>query len=140
MLAGLTLFGVVWLQFFGVARGYHCECADAPSAFATCEEGGCHAAEEKPDCDGERSKDSGQRTDSGDSCLHGEVRESLSSTAAGGPVSLPVPVFVESPRPFDAMAAREPDAWENEPSVPPEEEWGGPPMPLLVARSVVLMV
>ena len=127
-------------QLLGVSRGFWCLCTPVPKvvqtadcAPATCHAGEASCAEPGAAHDEDHPDEGGHR--------HHEARESLMTVAVATTVPLPVPVVSELP---PSVLVAPPCAWTVvQPGHEARLAWigdGSPPMPLLVARTVVRRV
>lgn len=124
----LLLASLAGAQLFGVVRGFICECtgASVPVASADCRAETCHPGASHDACCQEHEHRH----------QHQEVRETLDATSGTAPVLLPVPLLhvvaiLELPAPV----------WKE--TLPPEWRRAvdtGPPPPLIVKETVVLLV
>lgn len=141
LLVILAVFSVGTLQIFGISKGYLCACTGEETVKADCETVVCHPAVVHADgCggdhhgghaghDAEPSEQEGHK--------HSEVRESLETTGATSVVQLPVVVyFVLSPI-FQLPEVSSVAFTDAGPALLPD---GSPPTPLLVARTMVMLV
>ena len=143
LLICLTVLSVAVLQVFGVQAGYLCGCTGKQSNLIQCEGGECHAGQ----CHGDEAlpTESCANTDHHGGTpgqhRHSELRENLVTSGFPPIAALPAAVLVDILSGFEV-----PDfymlvtsaALVMEPPEPPE--YGSPPMPLLVAETIVMLV
>ena len=137
--------GMVQLQ--GVSRGFWCLCAPEPVRVdgPDCLVSQCHTADHTPSSAADGCAD-GHGHDPHAPCdqdhQHREVREALRTTAVAASVPVPAPMehdlppslIVSTGLRLIAMAAPAREAW------PGRSRGGGPPTPVLVARTMVMLV
>lgn len=147
LLRCLAVLAVGAVQIFGVGLGYICGCTGEQTSLKNCAVEVCHP-----------------RTSHGDGCAqdseiasvdaegknavpsehdheHSEVRESLVLTSLPTAPSVPPLVLYELPEAFALPEATLLAQWASvKMECPAFPENGSPPMPLLVARTMVLLV
>jgi hypothetical protein len=140
ILGCLVMVAMGLSQLLGVSRGFWCLCTSVPKVVQseTCEPAACHAVESHA---GEEALIPEHHDPDGGDHQHHEARESLKTTAVATTISLPVPVVYELP-PSVLVAA--PCEWAFVPSSRATRLFwirdGSPPMPVLVARTMVRLV
>ena len=153
LIACLLMMAMGWAQLLGVGRGYWCECTEVPKrvAGANCAADVCHplSGHAHSDhgsplpaaCDSVDGDAHSGCPDAPDHPRHQEAREPLVSTAAGTVISLPMPLIFDLPPTVVG-------SWFSEMVVSMRGrgrlgDWlhdGNPPMPVLVARTMVMRV
>jgi hypothetical protein len=147
LLLRLAVVAVGMAQVVGVHAGYLCGCTGQRSAQAECEPmlchphqvdlNGCASALETEACS---EHDTPEPAQNRHDHSHSEIRETLMVTGVPTALTLPPVVFVELPpvfRTWDAVASLTSGGGVKR-SQPPWD--GSPPMPLLVARTMVMLV
>lgn len=140
----LAALAVGMVQIFGIQVGYLCGCTGQVSAIVACEAAVCHPTSDceravTENCADTSDSDSGQECpDKGD---HAEVRAPLIVTQFNGAFVLPLLVLSDVPPAlhlpdFDATVLA--SLLVIEKTEPPEH--GSPPMPQLVAQTIVMLV
>lgn len=149
LLVFLAVLSVGTLQVFGIPAGYLCACTGANTVEEECETVVCHPDDPHVDgCgtdlehegDSEEPHDSEPGAPTPDGHKHKEVREALKVTGFPPTVSLPAVVMFVLPPAFpwaDVSATVMPMAGCDRPGFPRD---GSPPTPLLVARTMVMLV
>ena len=147
----LAVLAVALVQVFGMRAGYVCECTGQKSNVAECktvsETASCHSDE----AESEGTETAAAQLDCGSESGHGlpqdkkdhqhkEVRESLVVTGLPPVLAPPMAVFFDLP-----PALQLPDftvlmASYSEIERPEPPEYGSPPMPQMVARTIVMLV
>ena len=146
LLICLTVLSVAALQVFGVQAGYLCGCTGQQSNVGQCETGDCHSG----DC----HEETGIKDATGDNCghqddspgnhhhRHSELREYLVTSGFPPVATLPPAVLVdvlpgfEVPDFFNMLVTSAVPVVER----PEPPEYGSPPMPVLVAETIVMLV
>ncbi len=143
LLVILAVLSVGTLQVFGISKGYLCACTGEETVKSECETVVCHPAVVHADgCGGDHDRDGGHSNHDSepptqDGHKHSEVRESLETTGATSVVQLPAVVyFILSPA-FRLPDVNSVNLTDAGPALPPD---GSPPTPLLVARTMVMLV
>jgi hypothetical protein len=149
----LAVFAMALVQVFGVQAGFFCECTGAKSSAPICVAEECHpehdssgVAQKTPllagcCCStevGTSSRD--QVPEDHPEHPHKEVREPLLITGLPQVLHPPVPVFFDLPPAlqlpdFMLLTACLPGKISPEPP-----EYGSPPMPEMVARTIVMLI
>lgn len=148
LLICLAVLAVGAVQVFGVQAGYLCGCTGQKSSQASCltevchpqkgHEGGCGTATSKS-ASAKLGHD--DNVPCGNDHKHSEVRESLVVTNFPSVSALPAVVLFDLPPAFQVpdytmlVMASLPGM-----ECPDPPEYGSPPMPLLVARTIVMRV
>ena len=147
----LAVLAVALVQVFGMRAGYVCGCTGQKSNAAECktvsETASCHSDE----AESEVTETAAAQLDCGSESGHGlpqdkkdhqhkEVRESLVVTGLPPVLAPPMAVFFDLP-----PALQLPDftvlmASYSEIERPEPPEYGSPPMPQMVARTIVMLV
>ena len=147
----LAVLAVALVQVFGMRAGYVCGCTGQKSNVAECkpvsETASCHSEE----AESEGTETAAAQLDCGSESGHGlpqdkkdhqhkEVRESLVVTGLPPVLVPPMAVFFDLP-----PALQLPDftvlmASYSEIERPEPPEYGSPPMPQMVARTIVMLV
>ena len=143
----LAVVAVGVMQVFGVQVGYLCGCTGQTTTLAACEDGVCHFHVAHEDGDGNsvtRHEMEGAHEHDGSSenhHKHSEIRESLVVTTFRTVSLLPAVVFFDLPitflvpeisfLPSEIVAG-------IDVSRPPE--YGSPPMPVMVAQTIVMRI
>ena len=145
LLICLTVLSVAVVQVFGVQAGYLCGCTGQQSSVMQCEGGECHDGP----CHGDGSLQNEAAADTGHSGeapgdhhhRHSELREHLVTSGFPPIAALPPAVLVdvlpgfEVPDFYMLVLAEAPIVERPEPP-----EYGSPPMPQLVAETIVMLV
>lgn len=155
LMLGLIVFSAMGLaQLLGVSRGFLCDCSDVPklAAMAACHASECHPHHDHKDgCTDELAAGparTGEATgELADPCGHGhehehlEVRDALKVTSGSSSLSVPVPVFYDLPPSLQVAASMLPVSGSlSRRARPGRPEDGSPPVPLMVARTMVMRV
>jgi len=140
----LTVLSVGAMQVWGVPAGYRCPCTGDRLVQAECGTAVCHPDDTHADgCrgdlhDGPETQGGGDsKSPARDGHPHSEVRESPEMTGSFPAVSLPAVMFVELSPAFQGPDPRVMVAGDEGPELPPD---GSAPTPLLVARTMVMLV
>lgn len=140
----LAALAVGMVQVFGVQAGYLCGCTGKVSQISACETVVCHPSSDcisgaDSKCASDLNSDSDQKyPDKGE---HSEVRTQLVVTQFSGAFVLPLLVLSDIPPAFhmpDFHAVVLDSLLVVERPEPPE--YGSPPMPQLVAQTIVMLV
>lgn len=148
---GFAILAVALVQIFGMRAGYVCGCTGQKSNMAECktvsETASCHsdeaesagpeAAAAQLDCGSDSG--SGQPQNQKDH-KHKEVRESLVVTGLPPVLAPPMAVFFDLPLAFQLPDFTALMASYSEIERPDPPEYGSPPMPQMVARTIVMLV
>jgi hypothetical protein len=145
LLICITAFALALVQVFGVQAGYLCGCTGQQSNAGQCETGDCHPG----DC----HEEAATKSATGDNCgqhddtpgdhhhRHSELRGQFVVSGFPPVATLPPAVLVdvcpgfEVPDFYMLVTSAAPVVERTEPP-----EYGGPPMPLLVAETIVMLV
>ena len=143
----LAVVAVGVMQVFGVQVGYLCGCTGQTTTLSACEEDVCHLhVEHDGSDDGSvtgHELEGGHEEDgsSEDHHKHTEIRENLVVTTFRTVSLLPVVVFFDLPMTFHVpeISLLPPEIVAGiDVSRPPE--YGNPPMPLMVAQTIVMRI
>lgn len=146
LLTLLAVFAVGTMQVCGVPVGYHCACTGEETAQVDCEKVVCHPdathadgcatdIEEDAEAHDDHESEPASSTDGGHK--HNEVRASLEVTGSTTAVQLPAVVYVVLSPVFQLPEMSTMIAGASGPALPHD---GSPPTPLLVARTMVMLV
>lgn len=148
LLICLAVLAVGAVQVFGVQAGYLCGCTGQKSSQVSCQTEMCHPQKDHEDgCGTATSKQVSAKlgpdgkAPCGNDHKHSEVRESLVVTNFPLVSALPAMVLFDLPPAFQVpnySVLVTASLTGRECYRPPE--YGSPPMPLLVARTIVMLV
>jgi hypothetical protein len=139
----MAVFAMALVQVFGVQAGFFCECTGAKSSAPICVAEECHPEHDSPGCCGSTevgTSSSDQVPEEHQEHPHKEVREPLLITGLPPVLHPPVPIFFDLPPAlqlpdFTVLTACLPGKISPEPP-----EYGSPPMPQMVASTIVMMI
>jgi len=144
---GLAILAVALVQVFGMRAGYVCGCTGQKSMEAKCETVTCHpdeaatetaeSAHAKSDC-GSESRTELPQTEKNHQ--HTEVLENLMATGLPPALAPPLAIFFDLPPALQLPDFTALMASYSEIERPDPPEYGSPPMPQMVAQTIVMLV
>jgi hypothetical protein len=148
LLICLTVLAVGAVQAFGVQTGYLCGCTGQKSTQESCRTEVCHPQKSHDDGCGTKSVGASlgklgldQKVPCGNDHKHKKIQENLVVTSFPSTPVLPTVIFFDLPLAFQVpdytMLVTSSLSGQKCPRPP---EYGSPPMPLLVARTIVLLI
>lgn len=148
---GLAILAVAVVQVFGMRAGYVCGCTGQKSNEARCETASETASCHSDETGSEVGETGATKLDCGSESSHGlpqndkdhqhkEVRESLVVTSLPPVLAPPMAVFFDLPPAFQLPDFTTLMASFSEVGRPEPPEYGSPPMPQMVARTIVMLV
>ncbi len=149
----LAVFAMALMQIFGIQAGFFCECTGAKSAESTCVAEECHPEHDSSGlvekkaallvCCGSAeagTSPTDQAPEDQPQHPHKEIREPLLITGLPPVLHPPVPIFFDLPPAlqlpdFAVLTVCLPGKISPEPP-----EYGSPPMPQMVAQTIVMLI
>ena len=147
----LAVLAVALVQVFGMRAGYVCGCTGQKSNVAECKPGSETASCHSDETDSGGAETAAAQLDCGSESGHGlpqdekdhqhkEIRETLVVTGLPPVLAPPMAIFFDLPPAlqlpeFTALMASTSEIEREEPP-----EYGSPPMPQMVARTIVMLV
>lgn len=149
----LAVFAMALVQVFGLQSGFFCECTGAKSSSPICVAEECHPGQDSPGlvknalsltgCCGSMevgTSSSGQTPEEHEEHPHKEVREPLIMTGLPPALHPPVPIFFDLPPALQWPDFTLPTAYLPGKISPEPPEYGSPPMPQMVAGTIVMLI